>query len=119
MNVNYAVPDTRFEQTFMRALMKEAEKQRASEWKKMGIVDPPVINQLQKVQPPSISKLVVCKVVVRDVIVMPLLQGLIWTGLLIAMKPWLKYMVYQGRKMGSSIYRTVLGIDLVKAKKRI
>lgn len=119
MSVNYAVPDTRFEQTFRRSLAREAERQRASQWRKMGIVDPLVISQLQSVQPPTISKLVVCKVVVRDVILMPLVQGLLWTGLLIVMRPWLRLMVSQGRKLGSSIYKLVLGTDLVKAKKRI
>ncbi|QLL32274.1 hypothetical protein HG536_0C04430 [Torulaspora globosa] len=119
MNASYAVPDTRFEQTFRRALAREAERERASQWKKMGIVDPVVISQLQKVQPPKISKLVVCKVVVRDVILMPLVQGLLWTSILIFMKPWLRQVVYQGRRLGSSIYKLVLGTDLVKAKKRI
>ncbi|QLQ80533.1 hypothetical protein HG537_0D05340 [Torulaspora globosa] len=119
MNPSYSVPDTRFEQTFRKALVREAERERASQWRKMGIVDPVVISQLQKVQPVEISKVVVCKVVIRDVIVMPLVQGLLWTSILIFMRPWLRQMVYQGRKLGSSIYKLVLGIDLVKAKKRM
>lgn len=119
MSANYPVPDTRFEQTFRRALTREAEKHRAAQWRKMGVVDPVLINELQKAQPPSISKLVVCKVVLRDVIFMPLVQGLLWTGVLIAMKPWLKNAVAHGRRLGSSIYRLVLGTDLVKPKRRI
>lgn len=118
MSANYPVPDTRFEQTFRRALTREAEKQRATQWHKMG-VDPAMISELQKVQPPQISKIVVCKVVVRDIVLMPLVQGLLWTGILIAVKPWLKNVVSHGRKLGSSIYRLVLGTDLVRPGKRV
>lgn len=119
MNNNYPVPDTRFEQTFRRALTREAEKQRATQWKKMGVVDPVVINQLQKAKPPTISKAVICKVVVRDVFLMPFVQGMLWTSILIAMRPWLKQVVNHGRKLGTTIYRLVLGTDLIKAKKHI
>lgn len=89
----YPVPDTRFEYTFKRALNREAEKQRTLQWKKMGVVDPPVINQLRKNQPAKISSYVVCKVVARDVILMPLVQGVLWTSLLITMRPWLRSVV--------------------------
>lgn len=119
MNVGYPVPDTRFEQTFKRALVREAERQRASQWKKMGLNDPQVISQLQKIKPPNISKLVVCKVVFRDVFLMPFVQGIIWTTALIALKPWLGQAVAHGRRMGSALYRIVLGPDLVKKSKRV
>lgn len=113
----YPVPDTRFEQTFKRALNQEAERQRIFEWKKMGVMDPLVINQLQKNQPPKVSGYVVCKVVARDVILMPLVQGVLWTSLLIMMRPWLGSVVRNGRKLGIFIYRTVLGTDLIKRKR--
>lgn len=113
----YPVPDTRFEHTFRRALNREAENQRTSQWKKMGVVDPLVVNQLQKNEPPKISSYVVCKVVARDVILMPLLQGVLWTSILIMVRPWLRGVVQNGRKIGSYIYRTVLGTDLIKKKR--
>lgn len=113
----YPVPDTRFEYTFRRALNREAERQRTLQWKKVGVVDPLVINQLQKNQPAKVSSYVVCKVVVRDVILMPFVQGVLWTGLLITMRPWLRKMVQNGRKVGTFIYRTVLGTDLIKKKR--
>ncbi|CAR28185.1 hypothetical protein ZYGR_0N06770 [Zygosaccharomyces rouxii] len=112
----YPIPDTRFESTFKRALNREAEKQRTLQWKKMGVEDPLVINQLQKNQPVKINSYVVCKVVARDVIFMPLVQGLLWTSLLITMKPWLRSVIQNGRKFGTFIYRTVLGTDLIKKK---
>lgn len=119
MNGIYPVPDTRFEQTFRRALTREAEKQRTVHWKKMGVVDPVVINQLQKMHPPVISNLTIFKVIVRDVLLMPFVQGMLWTSILIIMRPWLGKVVTHGRKMGSSIYKLVLGTDLIKSKKLV
>lgn len=117
MSSFYPVPDTRFQQTFQRALAREADRQRTLEWKKMGVVDPLVINQLQKGQPARVSTYVVCKVIARDVILMPFVQGILWTSLLIMLKPWLRGVVIHGRKMGTFIYNRVLGIDLVKKKR--
>lgn len=119
MNMNYPVPDTRFEQTFKSALVREAERERASQWKKMGLQDPKAISQLQKVKPPTVSKLVVCKVIFRDVFFMPFVQGIIWTTALIALKPWLGLVVKNGRKIGSKVYRMVLGTDLLKVPRNV
>ncbi|AQZ14720.1 ADL119W (Scer_YGOB_ADL119W) [Zygosaccharomyces parabailii] len=116
MSSPYPVPDTRFQQTFQRALTREAERQRTLEWKKMGVVDPLVINQLQKEKPARVSRYVICKVIARDVVLMPFVQGILWTSLLILSKPWLRAVVANGRKFGTFVYNRVLGVDLVRKK---
>lgn len=99
------VPDTRFEQTFKNALKKEAKRMKAA---RLGIT---TLDDNAPVTP-----MVVAKVVVRDVFFMPLVQGVLWTSFLIAIKPWLRNAVWQGRRFGMSVYRLVLGKDLVRKR---
>ncbi|SCW01161.1 LAFE_0D06436g1_1 [Lachancea fermentati] len=97
-----AIPDIRFEQTFKNALRREATKNHKLHATQQGSQEKPVV-----------TAAIVCKVVFRDVLLVPFVQGILWTGFLIALKPWLRHMVFQGRKVGKFIYRQVLGTDLI------
>ncbi|CCE62603.1 hypothetical protein TPHA_0C04520 [Tetrapisispora phaffii CBS 4417] len=109
------VPDVRLEQSFNNALQKEAEKQRVAKLKKEGLDDSKIL-QIQKNEPATVTKYIVWKVILRDMILMPFIQGALFTGLLMAVKPWLRGVVGNGRRFGSYIYKLVLGKDLVKPK---
>ncbi|SCU85066.1 LAFA_0D13696g1_1 [Lachancea sp. 'fantastica'] len=97
------IPDLRFQQTFQNSLKREAEKN-----KKVGTQEANgegVINAA-----------VVCKVVLRDVLILPFVQGILWTTVLIALKPWLRYVNLKGQACGRAIYNMVLGKNLIPKK---
>lgn len=86
------IPDTRFAYTFRNSLQKEAVKRKET-------------------QP---SKTSICKVIFRDVILMPFLQNMLWVCLLLAFKPAFRGVVLHGKRIGSSIYRMILGPSFSK-----
>ncbi|AET39436.1 uncharacterized protein Ecym_4381 [Eremothecium cymbalariae DBVPG len=102
-----AIPDIRFEQTFMVALKKEALKQHQYKIRKLkGSQDIVVSEDFGE---PTITTFVVAKVIVRDVVLLPLVHGMLWTGFLIMMKPWLKACTQNGRRLGAGIYNVIVG----------
>ncbi|CUS23560.1 LAQU0S10e03202g1_1 [Lachancea quebecensis] len=100
------VPDLRFEQTFQKALRREANKNQKASSQGHITADTDSV----------ISASVICKVVLRDVLLMPFLQGILWTSALIALKPWLRMVMVHGRLVGRRIYELVLGKDLVRKR---
>ncbi|SCV04404.1 LAME_0H18162g1_1 [Lachancea meyersii CBS 8951] len=98
-----AIPDLRFQQTFQNALKREAKKN-----KKIGT---------EGNDDENISTAVICKVILRDVLFMPFVQGILWTSILIAMKPWLRFTVQQGQMCGQRLYNFILGKDLVPSRR--
>ncbi|CAR23245.1 uncharacterized protein KLTH0E04576g [Lachancea thermotolerans CBS 6340] len=101
-----AVPDLRFEQTFQRALRREASKNQKATSQGHSTTDADA----------TISASVICKVVLRDVLLMPFLQGILWTSALIALKPWLHMVRIRGQLVGHRIYEMVLGKGLVRKR---
>ncbi|KAL3235120.1 hypothetical protein RNJ44_02908 [Nakaseomyces bracarensis] len=99
------IPDTRFEYTFRRALDKERAKVRAQN----------LVNQSQsqkasgQEEDVGLSAYVVCKVVVRDVLLMPFLQSVLWTGFLLGLKPWLRAVRGLGRSAGQYLNTMLYG----------
>lgn len=103
------IPDLRVEQTFKRAVAKETKKYII---KNKATFPRSTITELTRVE-----KAVICsKVILRDILVMPFLQSVAWTGFLIVLKPWLRTTVTFGRKMGSSAMDLITGRNLVKSK---
>ncbi|CEP60619.1 uncharacterized protein LALA0_S01e15104g [Lachancea lanzarotensis] len=94
------IPDLRFQQTFQNSLKREAKKN-----KKVGTE--------QANDEGTINAAVICKVVLRDVLFLAFVQRILWTTVLIAMKPWLRYVVRQGQTSGRAIYNLVLGKNLI------
>lgn len=97
MNGVIKIPDTRFEQTFRRAIDREVAKQNALSGKSTD----------DKKSGPSAY--VICKVVVRDVLLMPFIQSVLWTGFLLGLKPWLRMVVGFGRRTGEYLNRALYG----------
>lgn len=103
------IPDLRVEQTFKRAVAKETKEYII---KNKATFPRSTITELTRVE-----KAVICsKVILRDILVMPFLQSVAWTGFLIVLKPWLRTTVTFGRKMGSSAMDLITGRNLVKSK---
>lgn len=86
------IPDTRFANVFNNALNKEVKKQNLS----------------------SPNFKVVAKVLIRDIILMPFVQSIVWTGFLISFKPMVRHFIQWGKAFITSIYKLVLGTDLIK-----
>ncbi|KAI5954935.1 hypothetical protein KGF54_001496 [Candida jiufengensis] len=120
--MSYTIPDLRFEQGFMRQLNNYAgnkkEEQKPSLFNKRNYDPIPQItdaelkklNQqldedeeeyLEKPEPLfPITPNIVIYALIKDQIIMPLLQGFFWTGFLISIRPFLGLIVKQGQIAG-------------------
>lgn len=106
------IPDIRFEQTFMNSLKKAALQQHKSKieaLKNSGVefvdtedIDPPITTSM------------VLKVILKDVLFLPMLQGLLWTGLMIAMKPWLRACARSSFYLSQYMIDSVLGRSILR-----
>ncbi|KAG0666956.1 hypothetical protein C6P45_000165 [Maudiozyma exigua] len=90
----FPIPDVRFSNVFYKALTKETEK--------------------QKLVNPNLK--VVVKVLVRDVILMPFIQSILWTGFIISVRPSVKHLISVGKSFKSSVYNMIIGSDLTNKK---
>lgn len=88
------IPDLRFENTFLKSL----EKYKTED------------DEIPK-DPVSITPSIVIYCVVKDQVLMPLIQGLVWTGLFIVCKPALNAVVRHGVKMGSYL-KVMVGVGV-------
>lgn len=101
------IPDLRFESVFTRAVRKEYEKQKFQRWKN-SLKNIPKTEwrsieewyEGRKSDESKIRALSITKVVLKDVILLPLLQSIAWTSFLIVLGPWLRVIVNNGRKVG-------------------
>ncbi|KAI5965947.1 uncharacterized protein KGF55_001311 [Candida pseudojiufengensis] len=120
--MSYTIPDLRFEQGFMRQLNNYAgnkqEKKKHSLFIKKNYDPIPQISDaelkklnqnldeeeedyLEKPEPLfPITPNIVIYALIKDQIIMPLLQGFFWTGLLISIRPFLGLIVKQGQYAG-------------------
>lgn len=92
-----ALPDLRFEQTFRQSLRKEALKQHKLTVSKSdgSVVDPPV------------TAYVVAKVVFKDILLGPFVQGVLLSSFLIVTRPYLLYCRRAGLNFARRITATV------------
>lgn len=117
------LPDTRFEQSFMKSLRTYATNfSKKDQPKHLSNLDPSQIDSMNKSLdtqeqqelsqplPPPITPSIVAYAVIKDQIIMPLLQGLLWTGILILSRPTLRLIVHQGHKCGVYL-STILGLN--------
>ncbi|CCH63147.1 hypothetical protein TBLA_0J01510 [Henningerozyma blattae CBS 6284] len=81
------IPDTRFESTFRRKLDKELNKNN--------------VNSNSIIKDERVRKLLCLgKVICRDVIFMPFVQGMFMCGAFILIKPWLLKLLRNGKNIG-------------------
>lgn len=122
------LPDLRFEQSFMKSLHayanKSHTKKTAKKLKKHDITDAELklLNQeldekeqeqleteeLLPLEP--ITPGIVIYAIVKDQIILPLLQGFLWAGILITTRPILLAVVVQGQKCGVWL-SSILGLN--------
>ncbi|KAK6876015.1 hypothetical protein K6H11_000523 [Candida tropicalis] len=122
------IPDLRFEQSFMKQLNKYAGNQQ-SQSNKLDLLKPhntspltdedlKLLNEeldeeeqdeLYKPLNP-ITPSVVIYAILKDQILIPLLQGFLWTGVLISMRPFLRIIVRNGQYAGHWV-SNLLGLN--------
>ncbi|RCK55619.1 hypothetical protein Cantr_05910 [Candida viswanathii] len=126
------IPDLRFEQSFMRQLNKYAGntpqdnqpekfsflRKRHNELASLTDEDLKLLNEeldeeeqeelLKPLNP--ITPSVVIYAILKDQILMPLLQGFLWTGILISVRPFLKIVVRNGQHAGHWV-SNMLGLN--------
>ncbi|EGV64745.1 hypothetical protein PSN45_005090 [Yamadazyma tenuis] len=120
---NLPLPDLRFENTFMKSLRTYAAEsaktppQAVPELALRTESEIDLLNeqldldeQSQIDQPlPPITPAIVAYAIIKDQILMPLLQGILYSGLILVSKPYLRLVVLQGQKFGSYL-ATILGV---------
>lgn len=92
----FPIPDTRFANVFYNSLAKETKK--------------------QKLNNPNFK--VVSKVLLRDVIIMPFVQSMVWASFLISFRPTLRKMVDFTKSFNTSVYNLIFGTNLLHGRKR-
>ncbi|EMG45847.1 hypothetical protein G210_3927 [Candida maltosa Xu316] len=130
------IPDLRFEQSFMRSLNKYAGNHQPSAELPLGSktyshvatltdADLQLMNQqlddeeeeeLYKPLNP-ITPSIIIYAIIKDQILMPLLQGFLWTGLLISVRPFLGLIVKNGQNAGHWV-SNLLGLNKLTPRRR-
>ena len=85
------IPDTRFSYVFHAALQKETNRRRLKEP----------------------DALVYAKVIFRDVMIVPFLQSILWTWVLMSYRPVLRGLAAKVKRVTSTLYEVILGRDLI------
>lgn len=105
------LPDLRFEETFLKSLYSEAgqnekdpeelaagglsDKQLRKYNKKLDTMEEKELHPITPITPS-----IVMYVILKDQIIKPLLQGFLWSGLLILSRPLLSMVVLGGQRCG-------------------
>lgn len=124
MNIN--IPDLRFEQLFMKLLWTYAGN---APQKTTGLTDDELnllseqLDHDEKTEVEAgplspITPTVVILAILKDQIIMPLLQGFLWTGFLIGMRPFFAQVVRSGQRAGSQLYK-LMGFDAILGRQHI
>ncbi|KAK6461852.1 hypothetical protein DFJ63DRAFT_336620 [Scheffersomyces coipomensis] len=120
------LPDLRFEQTFMKQLNGYAGKDVKSDHSKpltdseLQLLNTDINNpESSQVQKPIgvITPSIVIYAIFKDQILMPLLQGFLYTGFLISIRPLLNIIVRQGQQTGIWLSNLV-GLNTIKRVNR-
>lgn len=120
--LSFPLPDLRFEQSFLRTLGAYAgRKSPPSPSDVAGLSDRELalVNadlnaaEQHELEPlPPITPGIIAFAVIKDQIIMPLIQGFLWTGFLISVLPVLRLIVGHGQQVGKRLY-DILGISRV------
>ncbi|CUM52601.1 uncharacterized protein AC631_00638 [Debaryomyces fabryi] len=129
----FTLPDLRFEESFLKTLYSYAGYQNpavedpispALTEKELNLLSTNVDKQEQQIlESPSgpsglrpigpISPSIIAYAVFKDQILMPLIQGFLWTGFLISVRPFLGIIVQQGQRCGLWLANT-LGLNRIR-----
>lgn len=89
------IPDLRFQSAFMSSLAAENSKVYANSDSNSNSTQRPI------------SLYVVAKVVVRDILFMPLVQGTVYAMVLLLARPWLAAVAHSGREFGVRLFHSL------------
>lgn len=126
----FKLPDLRFEESFVKTLYSYAgheisdydtpsasgaltEKELVQLNEELDHEEQRIVRSTSDLRPlEPISSSIIAYAVVKDQIIMPLIQGFLWTGLLISIRPFLGVVVAQGQRCGMWL-STVLGLNRI------
>ncbi|RLV91274.1 hypothetical protein JA1_003939 [Spathaspora sp. JA1] len=137
---NIAIPDLRFEQSFLKQLHKYAgdaqpssirtpHKHKRRQLAVLTDVELELMNknldvqEQQQLQPLPITPGIVAYAVIKDQIIMPLLQGFLLSYALLSIRPVLRLVVRNGQEVGGWVSRLVglnqLGTSRVSVTRKL
>lgn len=103
MSTQIPIPDLRFESSFYRSLQSSARSKNGAK----SQATPTTYSQSIPSEPVPITPTIIIQVILKDVILMPLLQGIAWTSILLVAKPWLLYVAKNGRDYGVRLFNSL------------
>ncbi|CAH6720579.1 hypothetical protein CLIB1444_04S03268 [[Candida] jaroonii] len=111
------LPDLRFEQSFVASLHKYADTQPKLDQMSVEQLDQLNVEldrreQEELINPLPITPSIVTYAVIKDQILMPLIQGFLYTGALILVRPILRMIVLNGQNFGHSL-ASFIGINQI------
>lgn len=106
------IPDLRFEQSFMRSLNSYASaKVEPLSDAELKVVDEETDETTPELQPLApITPGIVVFAIVKDQILMPLIQGFLLSGFYIIARPMLRWVIANGQSTGRWLFH-ILGLD--------
>lgn len=128
------IPDLRFEQSFMKNLYAYAGHKFPSpqELHRNQVTDSEIerlhdgideeemkirnTDHLPEDTLPPLPVTVILYAIIKDQILMPLMQGFLWTGLLISIRPFLKALTLQGKRSGIWV-SNALGLNRIRHRR--
>lgn len=117
--MDLVIPDLRFESSFNKSLQAYAEKTNPArltdaELRRLNVEldDAEAAHPSQNPPLGSITPGIVLYAIVKDQVLMPLLQGFAWAGVLILAGPTLRQIVVHGQRCGTYLAR-MLNLNLI------
>lgn len=113
---NFTLPDLRFEQTFMKSLYgysgqskKEPNPSTHSYLtdEELNLLNEEADAEEIDIRDNAITPSIIAYAIVKDQIIIPLIQGFLWTGFLISVAPVLRIIVRNGQVAGRRFYNLV------------
>ncbi|CAI5759162.1 unnamed protein product [Candida verbasci] len=136
--MSFIIPDLRFEQSFMKQLDiyagNKRESKKPSAFNKRNYIEIATLTdkeldninddidlkeQKELLKPLNpITPSIILYAIIKDQIIMPLLQGFLWTGILLSIRPVLQLVVKNGQTVGGYI-SNLLGINQLNQRRRV
>lgn len=124
----FTLPDLRFEESFLKTLYSyagyeapaaDATNSPALTEKELHLLSDKIDEQEQQILQSKprpigpISPSIIAYAVFKDQVLMPLIQGFLWTGFLISVGPFLGLIVQEGKRCGLWLSNT-LGLNRIR-----
>lgn len=108
------IPDLRFEQTFLRSLQKYVDAGKPLTDTELALLAEDGEDRPPQIQPLApITPGIVILAIVKDQILMPLLQGFLWSGFLLSLRPMMGLVVASGQRCGTWV-ANAMGLNQIR-----